>query len=110
MTQAGDSVPILPMVRQQVEQSYVDLVAARLKATREFALEISAAELCRRTGVESNTYSQWEGAKRIPRLDQAFLLCDAFGYTLDWIYRDKRDGLPGRILSKLPKIIPPIES
>lgn len=41
----------------------------------------------------STQYANWEtGARRIP-LDAAYVLCDTFGLTLDFIYRGKLDGV-----------------
>lgn len=84
--------------------SEVQRIAHRLIITRENGLEISQADLCRITGIKTNTYNQWEMAKGRPRLDEAKLLCDHFGYTLDWIYRGDPSGLPFKITSKLPKL------
>lgn len=40
------------------------------------------------------TAFQWENGLRRPSLDEAILLCDSFGVTLDWLYRGRYDGLP----------------
>ena len=88
------------MPRRNLAPSQVERIAANLKAARE-ALDLSPAELCRRTGIQPNTYSQWEGAKGRPSLDEALRLCAGLGYTLDWIYRGDPSGLPARIASRL---------
>lgn len=77
-------------------QAEVDQIAARLILSRK-ALNITAAELCRMTGIKPNTYSQWENAKGRPRLDEAKLLRRTLGYTLDWIYEGDRSGLPMKL-------------
>lgn len=80
--------------------SDIQAIAHRLAATRE-AIGITPAELCRKTGIAPNTYSQWESAKGRPSLDQAMKLCDVFGVTLDWIFRGNRQGLPFQLASDL---------
>lgn len=83
-------------------------ISRRLVATRE-ALGIGQAELCRRTGIRTNTYNQWEGGFR-PGLDGALALCAALGYTLDWIYRGDPSGLPERLATRLRLGIAPVPS
>lgn len=83
----------------------VQEVGKRLLETRR-ALELKKADLCRLAGIATNTYSNWEPkdgrpAQGRPELDQAQKLCDAFGYTLDWIYRGNPVGLPYKIIAKL---------
>lgn len=87
----GDSAP---------PQSELDQIAARLALGRE-AHGLSPAELCRLTGIKPNTYSQYEGAQRRPRLDEAKLLRRHLGYTLDWIYEGDSSGLPHKLASKI---------
>lgn len=88
------------MTASRIPKSQIQEIAGRLLAARE-AVGISSAELCRRTGINPNTYSQWETAKGRPSLDEAIKLCRALGYTLDWIYLGNPSGLPLSIASKL---------
>lgn len=81
-------------------KSQVEAIALRLRVARA-ALDISQAELCRRTGIAPNTYNQWEKAKGAPDIWQAILLAKALGYTLDYIYRGDESGLPIRIAGNL---------
>jgi transcriptional regulator with XRE-family HTH domain len=75
-------------------------IAGRLTALRE-ELGLNQAEICRLTGVEPNTWNQWEKAKGRPELDKALLVCGATGVTLDWIYRGNPAGLPYDLAQKL---------
>jgi transcriptional regulator with XRE-family HTH domain len=84
----------------------VEAIASRLVATRE-ALGLNQTRLCERAGIATNTYNQWEKAKGRPDLDGAFLLCDAFGLSLDWIYRGDESRLPHDIAMKLRGPPPP---
>lgn len=84
-------------------QSEVDQIAARLRLGR-IALSLTAAELCRVTGIKPNTYSQYESAKGRPRLDEARLMRRSLGYTLDWIYEGDRSGLPMKLAAKIAEI------
>ena len=94
----GAVIPRMP--KPQPPQSQVEQIANRLIASRE-ALSLSAADLCRRSGIAPNTYSQWESANGRPSLDEAMKLCAALGYTLDWIYRGDPSGLPYQMASRL---------
>lgn len=92
--------PSLGMGKKKAEQRQIDAIAARLRAGQT-ALGLSQAEICRQAGLAPNTYSQWINAKGRPQLDAALQLCDAFGYTLDWIYQGDPSGLPLRLTNAL---------
>jgi transcriptional regulator with XRE-family HTH domain len=78
----------------------IEQVAARLVRTRE-ALGLSQAELCRQIGVESNTWNQYEKAKReIPR-ETVELLKMRYGVSFDWLYAGDMSRLPKDILDQL---------
>ena len=64
------------------------------------ALEITAAELCRQTGLATNRWSQYETGERRITLDAALILCERYKITLDWIYFGDESGMPQRIVSK----------
>jgi len=90
------------MSNEALKPTSVPAISARLIATRH-ALGLSQVELCRRTGIATNTYNMWEKGNGRPELDKAFLLCETFGLTLDWIYRGDATGLPYGIASKALK-------
>ena len=75
-------------------------IAKRLVTLRE-SLGISAADLCRTTGLAPNRWSQYESGERRITLDAAGILCDKFGVTLDWIYRGDESGLPVRMIERM---------
>lgn len=79
-----------------VKNMSIDAIAHRLKITRE-AMEMTKSEFADKAGIARNTYSQWEGAKGRPSLDQAIALCLRHGLTLDWIYFGNGEGLPLRL-------------
>ena len=89
------------------QPSHVELIAFRLRSTR-IALELSQAELCRLTGIATNTWNQWEKGIGRPELDKALILCDKLGITIDWIYRGDPSGLPLRITQRMGAIKPAI--
>lgn len=72
--------------------------------TRE-ALDITAAELCRRTGIRPNQWSQFVNprSKRRITIDAAYKLRDEFGVTLDWVYDADPSGLPARLAQNIKK-------
>lgn len=75
-------------------------IGARIALMRS-ALGLTQAEACRMSGIEPNTWNQYEkGVNRIS-LDKAALLCDAFHVTLDWLYRGNASGLPFSFAARL---------
>lgn len=68
-------------------------LANRVKLTRE-ALDISAADLCKRIKIKENRWSQYESGERRITIDVANRLCDEFNLSLDWIYRANPAQLP----------------
>ena len=80
----------------------VKAIALRLRQGRA-ALGLSQVELCRRAGIATNTYNQWEREHGAPDVWEAIKLVRAFGYTLDWIFEGNPAGLPHSIASKLPQ-------
>lgn len=72
----------------------------RLRKTRE-ALGVRAADLCRAIDCEPNRWSQYENGTRAITMPMAIRLCEAYGLTLDWIYRGDPAGLPVRLHQKL---------
>lgn len=76
-------------------------IAKRLLILRK-SLDISAADLCRMTGLAPNRWSQYESGERRITLGAAMLLCDKYGVTLDWIYRGDESGLPVRLIERMP--------
>lgn len=88
------------MAAPAVPRSELELIAARLIAARE-AMSLSQAQLCRATGIASNTYAHWEMARNRPSLEQAYVLYDKLGWTLDYIYKGKLSGMPPEIIAKL---------
>lgn len=84
-------------------KSRVAGIALRLRQGRA-ALGLSQVELCRRTGIATNTYNQWEKGRGAPDVWEAIKLVRAVGYTLDWIFEGNPAGLPHSIASKLPAV------
>lgn len=78
-------------------------VARRLILTRE-ALGLSQTEICRRTGIKTNTWNQWENKPQRLTLDNAIVICTVFGVTLDWIYRGRLETLPYNLGEKIKQL------
>lgn len=78
----------------------VDAISGRLKQTR-LAMGLTQVAFAGGAGVAANTYNQWEKGKQRPDLDQAQALCDAYGLTLDWVYRGDASGLPYNLATLL---------
>ncbi len=67
-------------------------IGERLLLTRQ-ALGLAQKDFADRAGLAANTYNQYESGRNIPALDRAHALCDAYGLTMDWIYRGDPSGL-----------------
>jgi transcriptional regulator with XRE-family HTH domain len=69
-------------------------IGQRLIAIRQgFAPDLSQKAFADRHAFGHTQYNNWEtGARRIP-VDAAETLCEAYGLTLDFVYRGRRDGL-----------------
>lgn len=67
------------------------------------ALDVTSAEVCRRTGITESQLSQFLGGKNQRRItvDAAYKLRDEFRLTLDWIYDGDPSGLPNSLAAKL---------
>jgi transcriptional regulator with XRE-family HTH domain len=75
------------------EPTGTDDVATRLRDTR-IALKLTQAALCRMAGVSTAAWNNAETGDARIGLDNAILICQATGVTLDWIFRGIRSGLP----------------
>ena len=73
-------------------------VGRRIAALRE-AMSLSAAQFARHTGITAQALHNYESGLRRISLDQAILVCDRTGSTLDWIYFGDPSGLPLRFAS-----------
>lgn len=89
----GFSGLIPPMARA------TDETAQRLIQLRE-ALDITAAVLCRQTGLTTNRWSQYETGERPITLEAAKLLRKQYGVTLDWVFMGDESGMPQRLISR----------
>lgn len=75
-------------------------LANRIKLTR-LALEISAADLCKRIDVKPNRWSQYETGERRITTAVAIRLCEEFKLSMDWIYRADPSSLPHSLRMKM---------
>jgi transcriptional regulator with XRE-family HTH domain len=78
-------------------------IAERLRLTRE-ATALSQAQWCRRVGISTTAWNNYESAARRISLEQAFKVCSAMGLTLDWIYRGISAGLPMQLATAIQRL------
>lgn len=71
-------------------------VGNRLRLVRR-VLDLNQGEFGERAGIQRSTYSQIENGERLPSIESAIALCDAYRISLDWIFR----GQPGDMSIKL---------
>lgn len=77
--------------------------AERLRLSR-LALKLTQARLCAITGISTQAWNNAETGDARIGIDNAILLCDATGLTLDWIYRGIKGGLPTAIGEAIAKL------
>lgn len=85
---------------KQLEVHDPEVVGDRIKRIRE-AWRMSQTELGEICGVKKNTVSHWENGRQRPTVAQMYLLCQATGLTLDWIYLGRDGGLPLDVARRL---------
>jgi len=79
-------------------------IARRLQVTRR-ALEYNTqAEFAAAAGIGRTNYTQAESGSRVLSLNMALQLYDAFGITLDWLYRGDRSGLRAKLRDNIRAI------
>jgi hypothetical protein len=89
-------LPALDFVWQQSSMQdstqYIE-IGRRLRAVREAFGGLSQKSWAEKHAFGQTQWNNWEaGARRIP-VDCAERLCEAYGLTLDFVYRGRRDGL-----------------
>lgn len=72
-------------------------VGERLARLRASQSDLSQKAWAEKHGFNGTQYNNWETGKRRIPVDAAEKLCDAYGLTLDFVYRGRRDGLPESI-------------
>lgn len=103
----GVLCPTLPkFLGMDPEPTSIDNVAARLKLTRE-ALGLTQVQICRMTGISTQTWNNAETGDNMLGLQSGLLLCRATGVTLEWIYRGRRANLPQAIAEEIARREPP---
>lgn len=80
-------------------------IGERLKITR-VALGLTQKTIAYPLSVSREAYSMYETGSREPPWPIACELCDAWGLTLDWIYRGEMSNLPSGLLSRIQAEMP----
>jgi transcriptional regulator with XRE-family HTH domain len=75
-------------------------VGARLRLSRD-ALGLTQLDFASGAGVRPTAYNQQEGGTKLPGIEAAQALCDAYHLTLDWIYRGDVSGLSYKMASTI---------
>lgn len=73
------------------------------------ALDLSQAELCRRTGITTQGLNNALTGDNDLQVGDAIAICQITGATLDWIYRGIRTLLPAAIIEKIAEGPPKTE-
>lgn len=89
-----------PMSETQHKQD----IGARLRLVRE-ALGYGLREFARKHGLDPTKLNHWEKGKHYP--DPAFirLLWDEHNVTADWVYLDRKGGLPRELADNLDAVL-----
>ncbi len=85
-----------------------EAVGERLRALRVSVTD-NQSEFCRRVGIASNTWNQYEKAVSRPDLDRATQIVQTFGVTLDWIYLGDPSGLPHQLAVRIAAARPDVD-
>jgi transcriptional regulator with XRE-family HTH domain len=80
-------------------------IAHRLKLTYQASGERSKAAFCRRVGISSQAWNNYESGINRISIDQALKLTSALGVSLDWIYRGRTFGLPVEFYNRLDPLL-----
>lgn len=68
-------------------------IGLRLERVREHFSDLNQKDWAEKHGFNKTQYNNWEKGTRRITVDAAERLCDAYGLTLDAIYRGRLDGL-----------------
>ena len=68
-------------------------IGRRLAALREGMSDMNQREWAEHHGFSPTRYNNWEKGVRRIMVDEAQMLCDRYGLTLDAIYRGRLEGL-----------------
>lgn len=79
----------------------LEVIAARLKATRLALGYDSQNEFAKHAGISATAYNNWEQAKKRIGLEQAMKLCGTYGLSLDWIYHGDASAISSALANKL---------
>lgn len=82
----------------------VDAISERLELTRR-ALGMTQRAFALNAGLTPPAYNNWKKGLSRPDLDAAFMLCDAYGLTIEWVYEGDASRLPAQLVEKLRKVI-----
>ena len=93
----------VPMARRPSAPTATEMIAERLRLTRE-AKGLKQAAWCRLVGIGPQAWNNYERAVNRISLDQAMRICAATGVTLDWIYRGIAAGLPIEMASEIQRL------
>lgn len=96
------------MAEPSKSPSDIDAISYRLGVTRR-ALQLKKSEFADRAKIGRKAYQNWdpkEGKKPVgrPNIDEATKLCNAYGLTLDWIYRGDPSRLPHELVEAIASI------
>lgn len=80
-------------------------IGERLRVTR-LALGITQKSMAHPLSVTREAYTMYETGSREPPWTVGIELCDAWGLTLDWIYRGDMSGLQSGLVEKIASQIP----
>ncbi|MFD2855387.1 helix-turn-helix domain-containing protein [Seohaeicola zhoushanensis] len=75
-------------------------MGARLRIVRE-ALGLSSGDFARSVGIDPSSYSKIESGNKPLKMDMGFAIAEAYGVTMDYLYRGRLTDLPDRVAEHL---------
>lgn len=88
----------------QIRPRSNDAIAERLELTRQ-AMGMTQRAFAMDAGLTPPAYNNWKQGLSRPDLDGAFMLCDAYGLTIEWVYEGDASRLPAQLVEKLRALI-----
>jgi len=75
-------------------------VGQRIMVTR-LAIGITQRAFAMPLGVTREAQTQYESGARYPKWEHAIAMCDAWGLTMDWLFRGDISGLSPMLVEKI---------
>ena len=77
----------------------LDAIAFRLRVVRE-AFGMNSGDFAQSIGVDASSYSKIEAGKKPLKMEMGYSVAEAYGVSMDYLYRGRLTDLPERIAAQ----------